>query len=268
MDIGYATHNDYKVPILVLTITSVALYFVISINWSQHDALWKDMAAITLSFVILMIMLLHSYFRIKLPMMIDLFSLCENADANEDAVINIDNPIYINLSFLYYYIRIYIQAILMLTIILSLFYIFFFLLNTQVERPIMWDFYSEYKFLYPVAGIEAVGFMLFGGKFSIDKETKNGLLHFPSLRDNSSPDKIFQIFMPDKLHVHYIPFGIGCLSCIAYALIMLNGSKESICEDKDAFIYKFRMGIVTVVTITILLYAMQCVKQILAKVYT
>jgi len=267
MDISSATHNDYKVPIFILTITAVALYFIISINWSKNDVLWKDLAATALSFIILIIMLLYSYFRIKLPMMIDLFFLCEDADANEDAVINIDNPIYTNLSFLYYYIRIYIQAIFMLTIILTLFYIFFIFLNAQVERPINWVFYTPRYYLYPIAGLESIGYMLFGGKFHSLKEKKSGLLHFPSLRDNSSPDKIFQIFMPNKLYVHYLPFGIGCLSCVAYAFIMLNGSKEAICEDKEAFIYKFRMGIITVVTITILLYLMQFVKEILAKVH-
>jgi hypothetical protein len=272
MDLSSATHNDYKVPIFVLMITAFILYFIILANWPQflgNDS-WKRIAYLVLSFVILKIMILYSYFRIKRPMLIDLLSLCEDTEETEDTVINIDNPIYITLSFLYYYIRIYIQAIFMFIIILTVFYIFFIFLNAQVERPIAYEFYKNNKYLYPVAGIEIIGELLFGGteNFKGTEKRKNGVLHFPVLKENSAPDQVFQILMPNMLYVHYVPFGIGCVSSIAYAFVMLRGSKEAICENKDAFIHKFRMGIVTVVTITILIYVMQCVKEVSAKMYS
>lgn len=261
MDAYAVDYNEYSIPIIFLLIVFIVIWIILIVKKEVLESKVESIAQLGMSFIVLIVVIMISYHRVKKPLLIDLLSLCENADANEESVVNVDNPFYTILSFLYYYIRIYVQSVITLIIIIAVVYVLYMLTTVQINKPIAFDTYWQLRyafFHFILLGVEILSCYIFGGKDVINDADRNGLLYLKEIRDSIKPSYLMQIISPNNLHTHYVPFGTGLLASIFYAGIMLGKwKKEDICTKKDEFVYRFLTGIFCIVTITIVMYVIQ-----------
>lgn len=235
-------YNEYYFVTLIFVVTTLSLYTIIVVftRFLPHNLLAISTLAVTTLLYIIMFLL--SYSRTKIQMAMDLVALCQDI-GDQNTIINIQNPIYITLSFVTYYLRIFIQTIILLILAFLSFYIFYKFVDALCRQDKVWNMYtSGYR-----APIHAFSIIL----------QRMGFIY---VHRNSFPKELFSIISLDKLKYHLVPFSLGLLAAIVFSLIMLCKDYKNACktvEEKQRIAYKFHVGILTVVSITVILYLIQ-----------
>ena len=195
---------------------------------------------IFLSLCVFTTIFILSHLRISNTMIIEI---------QEYASSTIFNPVYRILIFIRYFLKVYIQTFAIMFLIFILFYIAYQLIYVQCDRPINWELYRRFWILYIVGGIEAVCWLLIGGKFKEGEETKHWIKY---IKSNTFPSDCFKFIDIRHIDLHYLPFSAGILMSIFYCITMFFKT-----HDSQSVIHKFKLGISAIVLITVCIYFIQ-----------
>lgn len=208
-------------------------------------------------------LMIYSYTRLKKLLIID---IAIASSGSEGAFIDLSNPMTICMSFMLYYLGLYIHTIILTVLVFLATYVLHVLITTLCTRAIDLDFKkSLYYIPWILYGwVEVLCLLLIGGKLHQHSDFVFNWVAF--LKDSLQLFDIFKLVSIVHVSSHYVPFVIGLLLTIMYCIYMSFWNFMITKEEKEEFQKNFNHGFLVVTSVVVMIYIIQTFRSVFDEI--